>query len=509
MGRKSCVIYCRVSSDKQVAEGHGLDGQELNCRRWAEQQNYQVLKVFREEGVSGTLLERPQINALYDFVENAPAGVDVVMDSINRVARDTAVHFSIKKVLEGVGSKLRFTNIDFDDTPEGEFMETIFAASAALEGRQNRQRVIQRQKARLLSGYWAYCPPAGYKYDKLPEHGKLMVRHEPDATMIAEAFQGYASGRFCTVHDVYQFLKASRLKSGKSLVEQSVHNMLRNPLYAGFITKSNWDIKMHKAKHKPIVDLETFQKVQDKLSGIRPKLTKRNLSADFPVRGFVNCITCNTPLTASWSTRRDKIKEPYYRCHKKVSDCMHGGKSIKRDLLHDSVRSLLEDATPSREIFSLTRAITERLYQKRSETFHQQAEMEKKQVKQLEKQIEGLIDTLVSATPAVQARLNQRIEDLEIEKKDLERRLVSDSCPVELGTALDRVFEFMKSPLDAWDVGDYLMKQRVQRLVFNGSIIFDKSAGVGTADYRLPFKVMRDSYAQKSNMVEADGFEPT
>ena len=45
---KKAIIYCRVSSDRQVKEGHGNDGQENSCRRFADSRSYQVVKVFKD-----------------------------------------------------------------------------------------------------------------------------------------------------------------------------------------------------------------------------------------------------------------------------------------------------------------------------------------------------------------------------------------------------------------------------------------------------------------------------
>ena len=52
------IIYCRVSSDRQVKEGHGLESQEERCRNYAKSQGYQTIDVFRDEGESGGLFER-------------------------------------------------------------------------------------------------------------------------------------------------------------------------------------------------------------------------------------------------------------------------------------------------------------------------------------------------------------------------------------------------------------------------------------------------------------------
>lgn len=65
---KKAVIYCRVSSEKQVREGHGLEGQEKRCRDFAFYNGYEVIEVFRDEGVSGGMIIRPGIGRLLNYI---------------------------------------------------------------------------------------------------------------------------------------------------------------------------------------------------------------------------------------------------------------------------------------------------------------------------------------------------------------------------------------------------------------------------------------------------------
>ena len=46
--QKQAIIYCRVSSNKQVREGHGLDGQEKRCRNYALKKGYSVIDILNE-----------------------------------------------------------------------------------------------------------------------------------------------------------------------------------------------------------------------------------------------------------------------------------------------------------------------------------------------------------------------------------------------------------------------------------------------------------------------------
>ena len=76
------VIYCRVSSSKQVREGHGLEGQEKRCHDYASNNNYHVIKVFREEGISGGVIERPAMRRMLDFLDEQSGPTVVIIDDI-------------------------------------------------------------------------------------------------------------------------------------------------------------------------------------------------------------------------------------------------------------------------------------------------------------------------------------------------------------------------------------------------------------------------------------------
>jgi predicted aminopeptidase len=51
-----------------------------------------------------------------------------------------------------------------------------------------------------------FCPPIGYRYQRVSGHGKLLVRDEPLAAIVKEALEAYASGRLETPAEVQRFL---------------------------------------------------------------------------------------------------------------------------------------------------------------------------------------------------------------------------------------------------------------------------------------------------------------
>lgn len=76
------IIHCRISSKKQKSQGSGLDSQEHRCR----------------------------------------------MHAPSKVYHDTIFHWKLRYELAAYGARIECLNFNFEDTPEGEFVETIVAA---------------------------------------------------------------------------------------------------------------------------------------------------------------------------------------------------------------------------------------------------------------------------------------------------------------------------------------------------------------------------------------------
>jgi len=87
--------YLRVSGRGQI-DGDGFERQELAIRAYAKAHDIRIVKIFREEGVSGTheLADRP---ALLNMLEALAAdGVKLVLiEKLDRLARDLLVQETI------------------------------------------------------------------------------------------------------------------------------------------------------------------------------------------------------------------------------------------------------------------------------------------------------------------------------------------------------------------------------------------------------------------------------
>ncbi len=507
MGRSTkAVVYCRVSSDKQVRHGHGLDGQEARCRSYAKEHGYVVEKVFRDEAISGGIENRPAFYKLIDYLEARKGGYVVIFDDLNRLARDVGISRALKLAILGAGCKPACVNFEYEDSPENHYFETIVVATGEYERLKNKERVISRQRARLESGYWVFAPPKGYCYEKIAGHGKLLVPDEPNASLIREAFARFSVGELMTLTDVRDFLEEGGLRNRSekpiSPTVEEAKRILTKLIYAGYIEYRPWKVSEVVGHHEALIERGTFDEAQRRLSSRARAPTRSDLAKDFPLRSSVICGDCGTSLTASWSTGRTK-RYPYYRCPN-TKGCSAQKKSIPKKRLEADFLQFLQSVCPRSGVIKLARRVTEEVWREQNARASERQELADKAAQDIESQIERMIDQLVKTdSPSVRARLEIRIEKLE-EKAERERRRANRTGLSEdqFGTALNRMFTVLERPQDFWQVGNLEQRRIIQSLLFTGPIEYSASDGFGTTKFSLPFKLLQLDRQEKPELVE-------
>src|SRR3989338_5131518 len=161
-GSKRCVIYSRVSSEEQL-KGLSVDVQKENCAKWAKENDYQIVGVFEDGGKTGTKtvgrdgLEDMIIQCQEDHIEAA-----LVVDT-DRIARNEVDHFFIKNELKKGSTQLIAINQPMiNDSPEGQFFETILAGTNAFYSRLLGRKVKKTLEKKCRDGNWPGPAIVGY-----------------------------------------------------------------------------------------------------------------------------------------------------------------------------------------------------------------------------------------------------------------------------------------------------------------------------------------------------------
>jgi|SRR3989344_824133 len=499
------LIYCRVSSQRQVVEGHGNDSQEQRCRVFAKNKDYSIEAVFPDDGVSGGLFDRPAMRNLIEYLDKNPSeNYVIIFDDLARFARDLEVHIKLRKELMGRGATLECLNFNFEDSPEGRFIEHVLASKSELDRQQNRRQVIQKMKARLEGGYWPFMPPTGMVNKKDPVHGKILTPKEPYASIYKKVIEKYRDGILTTQEEImlalHEEYKTNGLPNKPSM--STTQHMLKNPLYAGYIEYKDWDIPFMKAKHEGFLSIETFNIVQKRLGERTKPWKRRDYSDMFPLRPHVLCTACNKPMTASYCTGRKGIRYPHYFCRNK--GCIYNWKTTGKVKFESKFEELLGRVKPPADIIDLTKDVLKEQWNIRLEEYTERRAKIMSEVSEADAAIQTYLERIRKTHDEdLIATYEEEIKELKKRKKEREDELTTRKyTSEEFGTASDKVFKTLKDPVSMWKSEEYNDKRTILFMYFENQLRYDYKTGFGTEGLAYPIKLINEVSASKNASVE-------
>src|SRR5215203_6318791 len=165
-GPKRAILYARVSTDEQARSGYSLAQQIEALRDYAAREGYGVLEEVVDPGQSGASLERPGMDRVRDLVAAGDVSVVLAQDR-DRIAREPAYHYLLRREFEEHGTKIRALNDHGDDSPEGELTDGVLDQLAKYERAKftERSRRGKLQKARQGKIIATSKPPYGFRYN--------------------------------------------------------------------------------------------------------------------------------------------------------------------------------------------------------------------------------------------------------------------------------------------------------------------------------------------------------
>ena len=509
---KKAVIYARVSSTKQVSEGSGLGSQETRCREYAKYKSYDVTDVFTDD-MSGGVTARPGMNAMLKHLrQNRSEKLVVIIDDISRLARGLEAHLALRTSINDAGGVLESPSIEFGESSDAILVENLLASVAQHQREKNSEQVVNRMRSRLLAGYQVFGRVPGYRYERRAGHGKILVRDEPTASVMVEALEGFAAGRFQTIAEVRRFLEAHPdfpTPAGR-LNPSRVRDHLGRVAYAGYVEAPQWDVSLRKGHHEPLISFETHLKIRERLEGRATAPARANLGEDFALRGFVDCGDCGEPLRSCWSKGRN-ARYPYYLCQTK--DCESYGKSIRRDQIEGEFETLLKTLQPSQTLFAVASAMFKDIWEQRMAMAQEIADSVRKDIASAEKQIAKLVERVMGTDSAALASAYEtKIKALEVEKVRLTERLGESARPKSTFEDQHRTaMEFLANPWNLWRTERIEDRRAVLKLAFLDRLAYSRNEGFRTAEMdkiSLPFRLLGDHCGSRYPMVEPGGIEP-
>src|SRR6184192_541364 len=202
--RRTADGYIRVSR-RAGREGESFISPEVQRKKiadWAKLHEVEILKWWEEIDQSGAKLERPQFQQALARCEAGETG-GIIVARLDRFARSAVDALESIKRLNEAGARLVSVEDNFDgSTPMGRFAIGILTLIAELELERIKESwatAVSRAVGRGV--HISPWTPTGYRRD---DAGRLL-RDEPAASLVAEAFRHRAAGGSWT--DLARFLE--------------------------------------------------------------------------------------------------------------------------------------------------------------------------------------------------------------------------------------------------------------------------------------------------------------
>ncbi len=496
----TAIIYVRVSDKKQVEEWNGLESQEATCRRWAESKGVKIIKVFSDAGKSGADMQREGITNAIEYLKTENAkNIKIryfLCSEVSRISRSENIGETseLKTRIELTGAKIITTasgrNISSKDIND-EFMTDISIAIAKSERLKIRERSLNWSKAKLLSGYWIFDVPVGYKRIYIKngtKTEKLLQRLEPQASIVKEWLEMFANGVLTNNSQLLEYFNKKQLKSNShsakpwKLTLTFIKRLLEIEklyFYAGYILYPNPNYGITQpveAVHESLITLSTVHKIYKRMSyrGKSKSGIRKDTSEEYPLRWSVYCPCCNYAMTGWKSTGKMWVKYKYYWCNRK--DCK-GKENINADKMHEDFKELLNKLTPKEWVLKLLDAILKEVFSKKNKIQSSINKANELRIRKIEQEIEKISDTIwklskVELIQSMEEKRTQLEEEKEALKNQLQDKVLNDK---EFILLYEKVKNIIKDPISIRELWPVELKKLLLWVLFGSKIYYKKN----------------------------------
>lgn len=328
-----------------------------------------------------------------------------------------------------------------------------------------KQRKIEKGE------YQAGIPPYGYKKDT--EKKNHLVPDEYSSQIIKEIFDMYVNKGMSTIKiadelnkkeieppAVYLKIptymkKSSSNPNGKYIwLRAQIGKILRNEVYLGSVVGRKFQKVSHKiAKvrctkkeehivlenmHEPIIDIETWNKAQEKLNGY----TKvRDRKYDHPLKGLVYCMECGNKATLRCREEKRKSgniwRAIYFICskrnnYKELCDCRQISANMIQEEIEEVIQEEIQKVNFSENEIEQIYKEAEILAKSKSNLLQTKLQELKSTLHNIEKKIEEIYDDKINKLIQIEdfkmiyeSKQKERwkiLKEIEKTKKELEER---------------------------------------------------------------------------------------
>lgn len=354
------VSYDRVSSSKD-AQLHSLSAQVSYYKNFIESKpGWTFIDIYVDEGITGTKASRPAFVKMMNEAKNNKFDM-IITKSISRFARNTVTLLDAIRELKALNIDVYFEEQNIHTlSSDGELMLTLLASIAQEESLSVSENTLWRVKRNFENGIPWGGRLLGYKMEN--QHFVII---KEEAEIVKIIFKKYLEGKGTQAIARYLNSEHYWTRYHKSFTPSSVRLILRNYTYTGSLLLQRYyqDNHINKKKllnngekqmyhiensHAAIIDIETFNKVQNLIEKRKTTSTKIH---DSLFTSKLICGICKHKLK-----RKTNKGKPYWICPTYFS---LGKEACSSHKVPESI--LIEVTSSLLKTYELTREVMEQI----------------------------------------------------------------------------------------------------------------------------------------------------
>ena len=407
----TAVIYARYSSDNQREES--IEGQIRECTAYAEKNGITIVKHYIDRAISAKTDNRPEFQQMIKDSDKKLFDI-VLVWKLDRFARNRYDSARYKTQLKKNGVKLMSATEIISEGPEGIILESVLEGYAEYYSADLAEKVVRGQTENILKGR---CNGGrgtfGYTLDS-----ERKFHIDPLASpFVLESFRKYRDG--LTMKEIRDWLNENGIKNpvGGAFTYNSVEHMLKNRRYIGELKFR--DVVVPDAI-PPIVPLELFEDVQEKIAKNKKAPARRKAEDDYLLTIKLHCGCCGALMFGESGTSRTGEVHRYYKCAtaKKRKGCKK--KTVRKQWLEDLVvkqtMQLVRDDAAMESIIAKVMELQDRE--------NTNLPLYEKQLRDAESGIQNMLNAIQAGI--LTSSTKERLEQLEETKRELEVRIAEE-----------------------------------------------------------------------------------
>lgn len=483
----NAVIYARFSSHSQTEQS--IEGQLHDCYAYAKRYDINIVGEYIDRAISGTTDDRPDFQRM--IADAAKKQFErIIVWKLDRFARNRYDSALYKHKLKQYGVRVISAMENVGEGDESILLEALLEASAEYYSLDLKKKIKRGQRESIAKGRWCVgAVPYGYKL----VDGK-MVPDAIKAPIIKYVFAEYAKGT--PMRDIIKELDRRGVRSarGGKITHTTFSRALVNQTYIG---KPQFNGQVVEGVAEPLIDVETFEKVQRivRANALAPAAGKAKV--DYLLQGKLFCGHCGSHMTGESGRGRHGGMYYYYTCaaRKKRHACIK--KNEKKDFIEwyvveCTIKYVLDPA----RVNEIAKAIVAE-YDK--EFSGSKIDEYDRAIKQYEHELDKLVDALVDAPKVAHKRIYDKMESLEAQKASMEVELAKLRIASEIRLTEPEVRAWLKTFCNG-DLFDADFRQNIIDTFVNCVYLYDDKLAVF---YNL--KGGKEvSYPDLNNVLEPD-----